>query len=292
LTQMSLRRFSVTSPSRAELDRAGAVGWLVYAARASKVFATQPHEAVERALEKVAERRDERGAPYGYVASADAERELHDLCGAEWPCHEVAAFDALWARIRRDLEAQSLRIGRGVFGGWDDGDAQLVRLAWCLVAHLRPQTIVETGVARGLTTRALLEGIERNGGGHLWSIDLPPLLERDLARETAAAVPQALRKRWTLLRGSSRSHLPSLTEDLGRIDIFVHDSMHTTRNVLFELGAVWPVLAPGGVALIDDVEKNAAVGEFLRAHPGTSSLICASSDGQVQIGCLIKPRRP
>jgi predicted O-methyltransferase YrrM len=274
----------------ANVDRSGSVARLVYAARASKAFATQPYEALERMREKFAERRDERSAPYGYVATAGSEHQLHQLFGAEWPCQETAASNEIWAQILRDLESQSLEIGRGAFGGWDDGDPQLVRLAWCLVAHVRPENIVETGVARGLTSRALLEGLERNGTGHLWSIDLPPLLEYDLAQETGAAVPKILYDRWTLLRGSSRSVLPQLAGELGRIDLFVHDSMHTTRNVLFELEVVWPVLAPGGAALIDDVEKNSAIVQFIKAHPEASSVICASSDGEVQIGCLIKPR--
>jgi hypothetical protein len=43
--------------------------------------------------------------------------------------------------------------------------------------------------------------------------------------------------------------------------------------------------------LIDDVEKNVATGEFLEDHPDTPNVISVSSDGEVLIGCLIKPRR-
>ena len=35
--------------------------------------------------------------------------------------------------------------------------------------------VVETGVAHGVTSRFILEALERNGRGFLWSIDLPPL---------------------------------------------------------------------------------------------------------------------
>lgn len=79
-------------------------------------------------------------------------------------------------------------MSRGAFGGWDDGDARLGRLAWCLTRHLRPEFVVETGVARGLTTRVILEAMDRNGRGRLWSIDLPPLIAQELWEETAAAV--------------------------------------------------------------------------------------------------------
>ena len=60
--------------------------------------------------------------------------------------------------------------------------------------------------------------------------------------------------------------LRGLVAGLGEVDLFVHDSMHTTRNVRFELDLVWPALTPNGVVLIDDVERNAATGQFLAAH--------------------------
>jgi hypothetical protein len=146
-------------------------------------------------------------------------------------------------------------------------------------------------VARGLTTRALLEALDQNGAGHLWSIDLPPLLEHSLADQRAVAVPTDRRERWTLVAGSSRRVLPTLVSDLGGIGLFVHDSMHTTRNLRFELERVWPALAPGGVMLIDDVEKNGATGCFLREHREASSMVCTSQDGRVLIGLIVKPGR-
>jgi hypothetical protein len=51
----------------------------------------------------------------------------------------------------------------------------MARTAWTVVRHLRPERVVETGVARGVTTAVLLQAMERNGYGALWSIDLPDL---------------------------------------------------------------------------------------------------------------------
>jgi hypothetical protein len=257
--------------------------------RAGRAFTTEPFEAYERALEKLAERRDERGAPFPYEPVADCEERAHRMIGAPWPCDERDAFDAVWTATLADLAGKRLEVGRGAFGGWDDGDPRFVRLAWCLARHLRPERVLETGVARGLATRAVLEAFGRNGGGHLWSVDLPPLLEHDLSNETAAAVPARLRDRWTLVQGSSRRILPGLAGGLRPFDLFIHDSMHTTRNVLFELEYVWPALSPGGVVLIDDVEKNAAMAQFTNEHPDAPSMTCTSEDGEVLIGCIVKP---
>jgi hypothetical protein len=267
------------------------LGRLAYAARASNAIATQPYEGVQRTFERVAERRDRRRPPWPYEISEAWEERLHELIGSHWPCDERRSFEDVWNAALEDLSARGLQVGRGAFGGWDDADARLGQAAWCLARHRRPEQIVETGVGRGLTTRVLLEALERNGNGRLWSIDLPPLLERGLAQETGAAVPERLHERWTLLRGSSRKLLPRLVADLGQVGLFVHDSMHTARNLRFELEQVWPALAPGGAMLIDDVEKNVATGQFLQARPETPAVISTSSDVKVLIGCLVKPSR-
>lgn len=259
-----------------------------YAMRASRAFATQPHEALERTFEKVAEWRDDRGAPYRYPVTRDYQRRAHELIGHQWPCPEASGFGAVWMEVIRELRSRRLRVGRGAFGGWDDGDSRLVGLAWCLARHLQPTHIIETGVARGLTTRALLEALDRNGSGRLWSVDLPPLLEHSLTSERAIAVPADGRERWTLVAGSSRRVLPPLIAELGQVDLFIHDSMHTTRNLRFELEQVWPALSPGGVMLIDDVEKNGATAAFLRDHPEAASMVCRSHDGSVLIGLVAK----
>ena len=265
------------------------LGAASYVVRGGKAIVAQPYEGVERVIERFAERRDERRTPWPYDAATGCEARVHELIGGRSPCDEREGFDEVWAGALEDLSARGLRVGRGAFGGWDDGDAMLGRLAWCLARHLRATRIVETGVGRGLTTRVLLEALERNGGGHLWSIDLPPLLEHHFAVEVGAAVPQGLRESWTLLHGSSRRRLPALLADIGQVDLFVHDSMHTTRNLRYELGRVWPALAPGGAVLIDDVEKNVATGEFTRSHPEAASVICRSDDALVLIGCAVKP---
>jgi hypothetical protein len=264
---------------------------LTYLARASRAIAVQPYESTERILERIAEQRDQRRPSWPYELTAACEEQVHALIGAQWPCDEQNSFDEVWEEALADLAAHGIQAGRGTFGGWDDGDSRLGRVAWCVVRHLRPELIVETGVGHGLTTRLLLEALDRNGSGRLWSIDLPPLVERRFAEETGVAVPERLRERWTLVRGSSRRRLRGLVAELGQVDFFLHDSMHTERNLRFELDQIWPELAPGGTALIDDVEKNVAIGEFLQAHPEARSLIAPSDDGAVLIGFVVKSSR-
>lgn len=172
-----------------------------------------------------------------------------------------------------ELEANGIQAGPQSFGSWNDGDAGFVRAIWCLTRHLQPTKIVETGVAHGVTSRFILEALQKNGRGHLWSIDVPPL-ERFLQRQVGVAVGGRYPERWSYIRGSSRRRLPFLLSRIGQIDVFIHDNLHSERNVRFELDLAWGALRPGGAIVVDDVDANWGFRSFTRASSGHESTIC------------------
>jgi len=241
-------------------------------------------EGLDRALLRIARRH---AALPGAGAPDEAwERHLHELVGATWPCEARGEFEEILSDTRDLLRAQGLEVGRGAFGGWDDADPGFARAVWCLTVHLRPQTLVETGVAKGVTTRFILEALERSGSGHLWSIDRPPL-DQSLHAQIGAAVPKHLRSRWTLLRGTSRRVLPGLLGRIGPIDLFVHDSLHTERNLRFELTRALGAMATAGALAADDVERNLAFEQFVEERPLLDSVIATADDAQSLFGVAV-----
>jgi hypothetical protein len=261
---------------------------LAYAARTSKVIAAHPYEGVERTVERVGEWRGRNRGPAHYDVTEECEERAHRLIGARWPCDERHAFEEVWQAALDDLAARGLDVGRGAFGGWDDGDARLGGVAWCLARHLRPERVVETGVARGLTTRVLLEALHRNGSGRLWSIDLPPLTIPERRPEIAVAVPASLRDRWTYIEGSSRRKLPGLLRELGELQLFLHDSWHSRRNTQWELTQAWPALSDGGVVVADDIDGNWGFAEFEGSVADGVAIHCIADDGQRLFGVARK----
>jgi len=79
---------------------------------------------------------------------------MHSSLGVPWPCKVAAEFWALWPNVIKELESKGIRPGPESFQWWNDGDAGLVRAAWCLTRHTKPKKIVETGVLMG-SPRAL-----------------------------------------------------------------------------------------------------------------------------------------
>jgi len=208
-----------------------------------------------------------------YQAEEDWEYRLHDLIGAPWPCPAASEFRALWPQVMGELETKGIRVGRESFKGWNDGDAGFVRAIWCLTRNLRPRNVIETGVAHGVTSRFILEALERNGVGHLWSIDHPPL-EHEWHAQIGVAVAGRYPARWSYIRGSSRRRLPDILSKLGQIDLFIHDSLHSEHNVRFEMDRAWAALRPGGAMVVDDIDANWGFRAFTQAFSNHQSMIC------------------
>lgn len=135
---------------------------------------------------------------------------------------------------------------------------------YVLCRVLKPELVLETGVADGFSTSFILYALEKTKKGRLYSIDLPNQRGQELGtnKSTGWLVPNDLRKRWTLILGSSKEKLPTLLNELGKIDIFYHDSDHGYENMLFEFNLSWSFLKDNGVLISDDITDSRAFEEF------------------------------
>ncbi|HEY2915229.1 MAG TPA: class I SAM-dependent methyltransferase [Candidatus Angelobacter sp.] len=171
--------------------------------------------------------------------------------------------------IRTHIASERALLDRPASASMHDADAGLADFCYVICRALRPRVVVETGVGSGVTTSFILQALAANGEGRLWSIDLPPIGVEQFA---GSFVPQPLRSHWTLLRGRSRDLLPRLLSDLPAPDVFLHDSLHTTRNMTFEFNAAWQKMNPGGVLLSDDIHMGKAFARFITSKQVGQSL--------------------
>ncbi|MEM1568444.1 MAG: class I SAM-dependent methyltransferase [Thermofilaceae archaeon] len=105
---------------------------------------------------------------------------------------------------------------------------------YILIKAIKPKVVVETGVSAGRSSGFILQALHENGEGYLYSIDPDP--------NVGWAIPNYLRYRHKLFIGTSKDILPKLVQELQMIDIFLHDSLHTYDNMIFEYKTVWPAL--------------------------------------------------
>ena len=249
--------------------------YLVRQSRRLARIAAHPATAWERFYDRIDRRIEYARSACTYFPDPEWETRLHRRLGIASACDTAAEFAEVWSRVAALFEARHRRFGPEGYLGWNDGDPEFVRAVWCLVRHTQPEIVVETGVGRGVTTRFILEAMERNGCGLLYSIDLPPN-DPDAATEIGFAVAGVAPQRWHLLRGSSRQFLPGLLAGLGTIDLFVHDSLHSRRNVCFEANAARRRLRPGGAIVVDDIDTNWGFRQLMDAANGDEYVVCQS----------------
>ncbi len=216
---------------------------------------------------------------------------LHGLLEAPWPCEETKRVDALMADIGERLVAHGLGTGRGTYGWYSDAEITLARAVWCAARHSAPEVVIETGVAHGVTSRIILEALNENDAGQLWSIDLPHPLDHTLHAQTGVAVTDDCRPRWTYLEGASKQLLPSLVPELGHVDMFIHDSLHTAKNTLFEMEQAASAMRPGGVMLVDDIKSHLGFAIFTKRHPEYQTIVCETEDKIGMFGVAVKRSR-
>ena len=145
------------------------------------------------------------------------------------------------------------------------------KLLYLSVRVLRPRLVVETGPFNGASSTFLLHALEANGGdGRLISFDLPDARDAlgvpiPVGREPAWLVPPHLGRRFELVLGDTRQTLRRRLEG-ETVDLFFHDSLHTTRHMLFEFRVAWRRLRRGGLLVSDDVFWNPAFWLFTQVH--------------------------
>ncbi len=157
---------------------------------------------------------------------------------------------------------------------------------YVLCRLLKPEKIVETGIAYGNSSSFILQALNENKKGTLYSIDY--VFRPWETRETiGSAIPTDLRDRWHLVFGPTNKKLKKTLEELGEIDIFFHDSLHTYKNMMFEFNTVWQHIKKGGFLLSDDINDNSAFYQFcssLKLNP-----IIIGENKKSFLGVLQKP---
>jgi len=124
---------------------------------------------------------------------------------------------------------------------------------YVICRFLRPDVVIETGVANGVSSLIILNALHMNNKGLLYSIDVPDSSILPSRKDVGWLVPQKFRDRWKLIFGRSSEILPPLLNETKNVDVFFHDSEHTYNNMIYEYRTVWPFIRKGGILLSDDI---------------------------------------
>jgi predicted O-methyltransferase YrrM len=175
------------------------------------------------------------------------------------------SFYGMWDSVARfameirasDFMAEMIR-RRDTFGSEGVMGALDCATVYALTRWLRPGVVIESGGFIGMSSAFILKAFadEKLATAKLYSI------EWNEDCDQGALIPDELRSQFVPLRGKVEDFLKR--DQLPRsVDMFLHDSSHSYRHMLWEFQKFWPRLRDGGLLVSHDVQMNAAFPEFV-----------------------------
>lgn len=176
--------------------------------------------------------------------------------------------EELWCEavaFAQELRTKSLdRLGRVAV---DLGGGGHYPLLYFLTRYLKPAAVLETGVAAGFSSAALLAALERNQRGELFSSDFPYFRLDDPEQYIGIMVDDSLRHRWHLYTEGDRHNLPKILGEIGQDVSLVHyDSDKSLTGKRYFVQSVAPRLASQNRAywIFDDIDDDQFFAEFVK----------------------------
>lgn len=165
-----------------------------------------------------------------------------------------------WRKLEQELDRDSLT---GIPPEYDV-ERSTAQMLYVIVRWRRPKIVLETGIARGFSSYALLAAVKANGFGIVHSCDVDPA--------AGEFVNASLKSHWTkhVIDGrDAKKSFVSVVGDIEAVDFFFHDSNHREQWMEYEFNTVLPKMSLGAVLGSDDVDLNRA---FLSVLP-----VCSKS---------------
>ncbi len=144
--------------------------------------------------------------------------------------------------------------------------------------------LMETGVAYGWSSLAMLLAIDNVENGALISVDMPyaKMGNQDFV---GTVIPRSLRRNWTLFREPDVSGVPKAMLLLKQVDVCHYDSDKSYTGRMRSSRYIWKRLSRNAVFITDDINDNTGFRDFCREIGREPAIISWS---EKYIGILIK----
>ena len=149
---------------------------------------------------------------------------------------------------------------------YDLGGGADYPLLYFLTRYLRPENVLETGVAAGFSSYAILSALQKNGKGKLYSSDFPYFRLKDPEKYIGIVVEKSLRKNWNLFIEGDENNLPKILKTVKKIDIFSYDSDKTYSGRSKTLTKVSKFLTENSVIIMDDIQDNSFFYDYIKEN--------------------------
>lgn len=209
------------------------------------------------------------------ASSIDTSTALKELTGSSASVSIENMFSEQFENSNRIAKECPVEMG---------GPGDLDLLYWSS-EHLKALRVIETGVAHGWSSMAILLSVSKRNGARLISTDMP-YPNRNNDSFVGCVVPAEIRTNWRILKYTDRQALPKALKALNTIDMCHYDSDKSYDGRMWAYPMLWAALRPGGFFISDDIGDNVAFRDFSKTI--VAEPIVIEKEGKF-IGVMIKP---
>jgi predicted O-methyltransferase YrrM len=178
---------------------------------------------------------------------------LYQITGSVPQISVSEKFPHVFALAEANAQACPIKMG-------GPGDLNLL---YQLAEFIQARRVIETGVAYGWSSLAILLSLQPRDG-LLVSTDLPyPGLDND--PYVGCVIPGDLKTNWKLLRAADRLAIPEALKLTGRIDMCHYDSDKSYSGRMWTYPKLWKALRPGGIFISDDIGDDLGFSDFAQS---------------------------
>jgi len=146
------------------------------------------------------------------------------------------------------------------------GGAGELDLIYWLVKIKKIKYSLETGVASGWSSLAILLAQKDIKNSLLISIDMPYPWIKDSFKYVGLAVPKWLRGKWELIRENDRIGLPKAFDRNIKFGLVHYDSDKSVYGKKWALNYIYSKLEVNSIFLVDDIGDNLTFHEFVKEN--------------------------
>ena len=236
----------------------------------------KPKLMLELAEEKSEVKDDERFRKHEYAFDFEC---INDFFHQKYPGEDITKFEQEIKEIDTHVENFFRRLSDKKYPSKEmpypidysiSSDSRKFLYILCRIT--KPKNVIETGVAYGLSSFYILSALKKNKFGKLTSIDS---VFRPWQSEAmiGSIIPKNLRDNWKLVLGKSNEKLLDEFKKINDVEIFIHDSLHTYKNMTFEFNCAIDNIKDRGIIISDDILDNDAYYDFIKDKKIKNSII-------------------
>ena len=145
------------------------------------------------------------------------------------------------------------------------GGEGAISFLYHIVNEVNPKTILETGLAYGWSSLAILLAIKDFDNALLISNDMP-YIKMNNEDYVGCVVPENLKSKWQLQRLPDIKGIPlALKKFNNSIDLCHYDSDKSYTGRMWSSPILWKALKVGGLFISDDINDNLAFKHFCKS---------------------------